>query len=127
MPKKPSSNPAKNTDRKSDSVVLVTPAHGNGKLKRGGPNPNGGRKPSAIKALALLALDEALPRMAEIAKGDGTDAVAAFNALAKVSGVDGRISPADVRERLKAQVEVIRSRASWTPEELLTALAEVWR
>jgi hypothetical protein len=107
-------------------VVLVEGPRG-GKLRRGGPSPGSGRKPSAIKALALLALDEALPRMAQIAKGDGTDAVAAFNALAKVSGVDGRISPADVRERLKAQVEVIRSRASWTPDELLTALGEVWR
>jgi len=107
-------------------VVLIEGPRG-GKLRRGGPSPGSGRKPSAIKALALLALDEALPRMAEIAKGDGTDAVAAFNALAKVSGVDGRISPADVRERLKAQVEVIRSRPTWTREELLLELAGVWR
>jgi len=114
--------------KKADNkVVLITPPHGNGKLRRGGPSPGSGRKPSAIKALALLALDEALPRMAEIAKGDGTDAVAAFNALAKVSGVDGRISPADVRERLRAQVEVIRSRPTWTREELLLELAGVWR
>ncbi len=121
------SDDAPPSEPSAEPMQLETPKHGKGLLRRSGVSPGSGRRPSALRAIAMNGVDRALPQIQALAEAGGPDAIPAFNALVKVAGLDGRISPADVRERLRAQVEMIRSRSQWTPQELLDQLGEIWR
>ena len=59
---------AEKTPSNSSTVALVVPKHGRGLLQQGNPgNAGGGRKPDAIRNLALqIGEDKALPRLREI-------------------------------------------------------------
>jgi hypothetical protein len=123
-------------------VTLVPQPHG-GALKPGGTIGNRGghgRRPDRIKRLAQKLLLPRLHILAHIADGTSValgeeglkfvaptpgERTAAIRALKEIGmGETGSVS--DVRERLKRQVAVIRGQDTWTQEELLVALTEVW-
>lgn len=124
--------------------VLVPQPHG-GALKSGGtPGHRGGsgRLPNAIRRKARRMLATRLDIVGHIADGvtvqfdDGeqlkwvsprpAERLQALKLLADW-GLGPAVSVADVQERIAQQLQVIRSRETWTPEELIGALAPVWR
>jgi hypothetical protein len=122
-----------------DTAVMVPPQ--GGQLRVGNPgNKGGGRRPDRIKRLAQKLLLPRLHILAHIADGTSValgeeglkfvaptpgERTAAIRALKEI-GMGETVSVSDVRERLKRQVTVIRGQATWTQEELLVALTEVW-
>lgn len=119
---------------------LVAQPHG-GALKRGGTNPNAGRRPAIVRKRALQMFVRNLPVLDAIARGVQVEfqeggalvlksprpgeQVAAMKLL-KETGLGAEVNAGDVRERLRAQVNLIRSRAQWSTDELLDALDSVW-
>lgn len=120
--------------------ALVQQPHG-GALRNGGTNRGGaGRRPDRIKRLAQKLLLPRLHILAHIADGTSValgeeglkfvaptpgERTAAIRALKEI-GMGESVSVSDVRDRLKRQVAVIRGQATWTQDELLEALTEVW-
>lgn len=139
--------PAATVDNSGDNTgVMVAPLepqpHG-GALRQGNPgNRGGGRLPNAIRRKARRMLATRLDIVGHIADGvsvefdDGeqlkwvsprpADRLQALKLLADW-GLGPAVSVADVQERIAQQLQVIRSRETWTPEELIAALAPVWR
>ena len=110
-------------------------------MRVGNPgNKGGGRRPDRIKKLAQKLLLPRLHILAHIADGTSValgdeglkfvaptpgERTAAIRALKEI-GMGETVSVSDVRDRLKRQVAVIRGQATWTQDELLEALTEVW-
>lgn len=125
-----------------DSGVAMMPGRNGGALRRGGPNGGaGGRKPSQIRKQALKMLGNRLHVVGAIADGvavhfeDGGqlklisprpgERLQALKLLAEL-GLGEQVSVSEVRERMRRQLELIRSQAAWDTEELVAALAAVW-
>ena len=127
-----------------DAVAGMVPQPHGGALARGGipGNKGGGRRPDRIRRMAQRALLKRVPLLAHLADGvaveftdDGAtrlisptpgERIRAMEALHKLAS-SPEVNVALLRERLAAQVRVIRSRAQWTPDELLAELSPVWR
>lgn len=117
-------------------------AHGGALRRSGFKNPNAGRRPALIRKKALRALATRMPILEHIADGnavqwqeDGSqklvsvkdsDRLTALALLAKL-GMGEQVPVADVKARMRAQLAVIRSQATWSSDELMARLAEVWR
>lgn len=127
----------------ADHGMMVQP-HG-GALRRGGPNKGGpGRRPDRIKKLAQKALLPRVQLLAHLADGvaihfddeSGTklisptpgERIRALEMLHKI-GMGETVSTADVRDRLKQQVRLIRTSAldDASKELVLSLLGEVWK
>jgi hypothetical protein len=143
--KEPPANVDNAVDNSGDDsgVTLVAQRHGGALLpggrrgNRGGP----GKLPSRVRQASLAAFAQRLPVLKGIADGvvveideqgayrvaspTPRDRVAALKVLAEL-GLGAQVHAADVRERLTAQLQVIRSRPTWTADELVAALAKVW-
>jgi hypothetical protein len=109
--------------------ALVPQAHG-GALRHGGTNRGGpGRPPSAIRATARQAFDEALPIVAKIVRGKETkdsDRIRGADVLGKY-GMGHPVSIDDVRECWRQQIDEIRE--FLPPEQsepLLARLRPIW-
>ena len=135
-------NPVDNPVNDTNVMVATMPGRQGGTLRRGGTNRGGrGRLPSLVRQASLAAFAQRLPILKGIADGvvveideqgayrvaspTPRDRVAALKVLAEL-GLGAQVHAADVRERLTAQLQVIRSRPTWTADELVAALAKVW-
>jgi len=121
---------------------VLVPQPGGGYLVRGGRNANAGRRPSAIRKKALRMLASRLPLVGHIADGvaialddDGghklvspraNERLQAIKLLADL-GMGETVSVSELRHRLRAQLELIRSQETWSQAELITALGAVWQ
>lgn len=145
--RKAAKTPAANVENSGGNTgVMVAPLepqpHG-GALRQGNPgNRGGGRLPNAIRRKARRMLATRLDIVGHIADGvtvqfdDGeqlkwvsprpAERLQALKLLADW-GLGPPVSVADVQERMAQQLLVIRSRETWTAEELITALRAVWR
>lgn len=134
-------NSAKNTAVMP--APMVPPPDGRGLLRQGNPgNRGGGRLPNAIRRKARRMLASRLDIVGHIADGvslefdDGAqlkwvsprpaDRLQALKLLGEW-GLGPAVSVADIQQRLTQQLVLIRSRDTWTPEELIAALDAVWR
>jgi len=135
-------NSVENSAPDSNVTVATMPGRQGGTLRRGNRgNRGGGRLPSLVRQASLKAFAQRLPILKGIADGvvveideqgayrvaspTPRDRVAALKVLADL-GLGAQVNAADVRERLTAQLQVIRSRPTWTADELVAALAKVW-
>lgn len=124
-------------------VAPLEPQPHGGALRQGNPgNRGGGRLPNAIRRKARRMLATRLDIVGHIADGmtvqfdDGeqlkwvsprpAERLQALKLLADW-GLGPPVSVADVQERMAQQLLVIRSRETWTAEELITALRAVWQ
>jgi hypothetical protein len=106
---------------------MRTPAHGRGLLRVGGTNAGGsGRPPSEVRRACRESFYERIPILEKIADGEGMTTVKALDgtvvgtaaaepserirAIAELGkiGMAGNVSLEDVRERLRAQWQVLR-------------------
>lgn len=116
-------------------------------MRVGNPGNRGGhgRRPDRIKKLAQQLLEPRLRLLAHFADGvvvsqveddagkakhklhspTPAERTKAIEVLHKI-GMGDTVSVSDVRDRLKRQVAVIRGQSTWTQDELLEALTEVW-
>lgn len=142
--KTPAANVENNEANNGVMPVLVPRPDGRGALNSGGTpgNRGGGRLPNAIRRKARRMLATRLDIVGHIADGvtvqfdDGeqlkwvsprpAERLQALKLLADW-GLGPPVSVADVQERMAQQLLVIRSRETWTAEELITALRAVWR
>lgn len=142
--KTPAANVENNEENNGVMPVLVPRPDGRGALNSGGTpgNRGGGRLPNAIRRKARRMLATRLDIVGHIADGvtvqfdDGeqlkwvsprpAERLQALKLLADW-GLGPPVSVADVQERMAQQLLVIRSRETWTAEELITALRAVWR
>jgi hypothetical protein len=118
------------------------PGKNGGTLKRGGVNPNAGRRPSAVRKRALALFVQNLPALAAIAAGvtveiqdDGSMKLKSPNHSAQVSamkllgelGMGEQVAVSEVKARMRQQVDVLREEL---PPELFERVAqrltEVW-
>ena len=124
------------------AVELIPQRHGGALLPGGKPGNPGGRRPGLIRKRALKALHTRMPLLEQIADGTAvqwqpngsqqlvsvkeSDRIAALKLLATL-GMGESVPVADVKARMRAQVALIRTRETWTAEDLLAQLGEVWR
>ena len=128
----------------SSNSVVMRPANNGGALLVGGKpgNKGGGRKPAAIRKKALRMLANRMHLIGSLADGvaveftdeGGTKLVSpkpseriqALKLLAEL-GLGEMVSTSEVRDRMRRQLDVIRTREHWTADELIAALTDVWR
>lgn len=121
----------KNAGRVTD-MALVPQPNGRGALRRGNPgNRGGGRPPSAVRReLRRIVLDNihVLEGIAQgVAEGvKPSDQVAAFGVAARI-GLGEAANLEDVRERLRAQIALIKRQKLWSTPDLLDQLEKIWR
>ena len=118
-----------------DVPAKIRQAHGGALYSGGVPGHNGaraGRRRSDVKEMLLGGAAQAVPAL--LAHLEGSDAALAQNAADKLLryGVgphrDDGISSNEVRERLKATIDIIgRLAPSDLAEEILRELREIWR
>jgi hypothetical protein len=123
--------------------IVMQPAPQGGVLRVGNPgNKGGGRKPAAIRKKALRMLANRMHLIGSLADGvaieftdeGGTKLVSpkpseriqALKLLAEL-GLGEMVSTSEVRDRMRRQLDVIRTREHWTADELIEALGAVWR
>jgi hypothetical protein len=118
------------------------PGKNGGTLKRGGVNPNAGRRPSLVRKRALAMFVRNLPALEAIAAGvtveiqdDGSFKLKSPNHSAQVSamkllgelGMGEQVAVSEVKARMRAQVEVLRDELPPELFERITQrLGEVW-
>jgi hypothetical protein len=123
------------------SVLALEPQPHGGQLRRGGPSPGSGRRPSQVRAKALKMFARRLHLVGAIADGvavqfeDGGalklisprpgERLQALKLLAEL-GLGEQVAVSEVRERMRTQLEVLRTQAHWETEELIAALTRVW-
>lgn len=133
--------PANNSGSNS-GIVLEPQPHG-GALRRGGyKNPNAGRKPAAIRKKALKMLWERMDLIGHMADGaavefteEGATKLVSPKPgerlqalkLLKEMGLQEAVSVAEIRDRLRRQLAVIREQETWTQADLIAALEQVWK
>jgi hypothetical protein len=122
----------------------MRPAKNGGALLVGGKpgNKGGGRKPAAIRKKALRMLAGRMHLIGSLADGVAieftengdtklvspkpSERIQALKLLAEL-GLGEMVSTSEVRDRMRRQLDVIRTREHWTADELIQALTEVWK
>ena len=112
------------------SVQMVPQPHG-GALQVGNPGNSGGsgRPPSVVRQRSRDGYYTRIPTLEAIAdseKSKDADKIAAVSVLGRM-GMTGAVNMDDIRERLRAQLEVIRSRDTWSSADLISAIKPIWR
>ena len=118
------------------------PGKNGGTLMRGYHGQRTGPQPRKIRRRALQLLGDNIDVLGHIAAGatvawgeDGAqelvtpkpaERVAAIKVLSEMA-LGSQVRAGEVRSRLREQLDVIRSRAAWTSDELIIELARVWR
>lgn len=130
--KKAAAKSVKATEKSTEKPTvgqLVPQPHG-GALRYGGTNAGGtGRPPDEIRAAMRGTLSEILPGLLEKYTKGEIDHVRFADFLAKYGlGTKDELSVVspDVVKRLEQQVTVIMGRETWTRDDLLAQLSEVW-
>lgn len=111
----------------------MRPGPNGGMLQIGGSpgNPGGGRPPSAIRGVCRQSFAARIPIMEQIADSDSHDAadrLKAIDILGKY-GLDARtqMGTDEVREKLRATVQIIRSELGTDLAEMLVSrIRPVW-
>lgn len=133
--------PAANIGPNIGTPPMRQQSHG-GALVSGNPHRNGGRRPQKIRKRALALLSKNLDVLDHIASGataqfveDGkivlatprpSERVAALKLLGEL-GMGANVGVQEIRSRLREQLDLIRTRPTWDAEDLVTALAAVWK
>lgn len=131
---------AERVDNPVQNPVVMPGRHG-GTLRRGGTNKNAGRRPDRIRKLAQQLLEPRIRLLAHFADGvavqqhDGefkvisptpAERTRAIEALHKI-GMGEQVAVSEVRARMRAQIARVMERETWTRDELLAALGEIWK
>lgn len=127
-----------------NSVIATVPGKHGGRLLPGGKpgNRGGGRKPAAIRKKALKMLWERMDLIGHMADGaavefteEGATKLVSPKPgerlqalkLLKEMGLQEAVSVAEIRDRLRRQLAVIREQETWTQADLIAALELVWK
>lgn len=111
---------------------VTMPGRNGGTLKRGGTNPRAGRPKGTFREFLHTVREDPAYRDAIVAVARDPEAKAFGHVLRMLSdydpnGPNPRVSMADVKTRLVRMLTLIRSRECWNSEELVDALAGVWK